>query len=304
MPGSPWFLGLRLLIAACAVAAAAVGGVCAAEPQPTSPVTAAHSPPDLPLAEVYVPGAAELGDYWVSEKLDGVRGYWDGKRMFSRGGHRIRAPDCFTAAFPPVPLDGELWLGRGRFAEMSGLARRQVASPAEWRDVRYMVFDLPPGDDYMDADFSTRLGRLRELVAEAGSPHLVLVEQARVDDHGALMTRMHAVVAAGGEGLMLRRDAAPYRGGRSNDLLKVKPHLDAEARVIGHLPGQGKYLGMMGALLVEETDGTRFRLGTGFTDAERAEPPAIGSLVTFRYQGRTKNGLPRFARFLRVRVEP
>jgi DNA ligase-1 len=303
MPGSPWFLGLRLLIAACALGGAVLGGVYA-QPPAAAPFDAAPTPPDLPLAEVYEPGAIELGDYWVSEKLDGVRAYWDGERLFSRGGHRIRAPDGFTTAFPPVPLDGELWLGRGRFAEMSGLARRQTASPAAWRDVRYMVFDLPPGEGYVDADFSTRLGRLRELVAEAGSPHLVLVAQARIDDHEGLMTRLHAVVAAGGEGLMLRRDAAPYRGGRSDDLLKVKPYLDAEARVIGHLPGRGKYQGMLGALLVEEADGTRFRLGTGFTDAERAEPPAIGSLVTFKYHGRTKNGLPRFASFLRIREDP
>jgi len=303
MSGSPWFFGLRLLVAVVALGGVAVGGVCA-EPQPTPPVSAAPSPPDLPLAEVYVPGAIDLRDYWVSEKLDGVRAYWDGERLFSRGGHLIRAPDRFTAAFPPVALDGELWLGRGRFAEMSGLARRHTPRPAAWRGVRYMVFDLPPGEAATDDDFSARLGRLRNLVAEAGSPHLVVVEQSRVADHDALMTRLHAVVADGGEGLMLRRDGARYRGGRSDDLLKVKPYLDAEARVIGHLPGQGKYQGMLGALLVEEADGTRFRLGTGFTDAERAEPPAIGSLVTFKYHGRTKNGLPRFASFLRIREDP
>ena len=129
----------------------------------------------------------------------------------------------------------------------------------------------------------------------------MLVDQFRVADHAELMARLEAVVAAGGEGLMLHHEDAPYRAGRSDDLLKVKPYLDAEARVIAHLPGQGRYAGLMGALLVEESSGRRFRLGNGFSDEERRSPPPIGSLVTFKYQGRTRHGLPRFASFLRVR---
>ena len=100
---------------------------------------------------------------------------------------------------------------------------------------------------------------------------------------------------------MLHRDDAPYRGGRSADLLKLKPFEDAEALVVGHVPGKGKYLGMLGALVVEEQDGRRFRIGTGFSDAQRREPPPIGSQVTFKFHGRTDRGIPRFASFLRVR---
>lgn len=102
---------------------------------------------------------------------------------------------------------------------------------------------------------------------------------------------------------MLRRDDAPYRSGRSDDLLKLKSFEDAEARVIGHLPGRGKYAGQTGALLVETPSGQRFRLGSGLPDALRRAPPPIGSVVTYRHNGTHASGLPRFARFWRVRAD-
>lgn len=256
----------------------------------------AATPPALILANVYREGI-DLSLYWVSEKLDGVRAYWDGRRLITRGGQPIAAPDWFTSGFPTIPLDGELWMGRGTFETLSGTVRRLEPDHDVWRAVSYRVFDLPA----MDAPFGERLQALERLLADSPNPHIVPVEQFRVSDHADLMAHLETIVAAGGEGLMLHRDDAHYRAGRSDDLIKVKPYLDAEARVIAHLPGKGKYEGMMGALLVEEPSGQRFRLGTGFSDAERRSPPPIGSLVTFKYHGRTRNGLPRFASFLRVR---
>lgn len=263
-------------------------------PETTTEQTA--TPPSLILANVYREGI-NLSRYWVSEKLDGVRAYWDGSRLITRGGHPIAAPDWFTASFPTIPLDGELWMGRGAFETLSGTVRRLEPDHDAWRAVSYRVFDLPG----MDAPFGERLAALERLLADSPNPQIAPVEQFRVADHADLMARLETVVAAGGEGLMLHRDDAPYRAGRSDDLIKVKPYLDAEARVIAHLPGKGKYEGMLGALLVEEPSGQRFRLGTGFSDAERRSPPPIGSRVTFKYHGRTRNGIPRFASFLRVR---
>ena len=100
---------------------------------------------------------------------------------------------------------------------------------------------------------------------------------------------------------MLKRIDSLYAAGRSDDLLKVKTHNDAEATVVGHLPGKGKYRGMLGALKVQLDNGRQFRIGTGFSDAERRNPPPVGALVTFRYRGYTATGLPRFASYLRVR---
>lgn len=260
-----------------------------------SPVAVAK-PPELTLANVYQKGMP-LDGYWVSEKLDGVRAYWTGERFLSRGGYEYRAPAWFTIGFPTHPLDGELWMGRGRFAELSGAVRQVVPDDDDWRRIRFMVFDLPD----QKATFDQRLNRLRALIEKVGSPYMAIVNQRRASSHENLMQRLDKVVADGGEGLMLRLGASGYRSGRSNDLLKVKQYQDAEAVVVRHLPGKGKYEGLMGSLLVELEDGRQFRIGSGFSDFERASPPKPGTTITFKYYGLTATGLPRFASFLRIR---
>lgn len=263
---------------------------------PVEPAIA--EPPAVMLGNDY-DGGVDVRDYWVSEKLDGVRGRWDGARLWTRGGHAIAAPAWFTAGWPSIPLDGELWSGRGRFDELSGIVRAAEPRDEDWRGVRFMVFDLPahPGP------FDERLQHLRRHLRHARVEWLVPVEQARVAGRRELAERFEAVVAAGGEGLMLHHHNARYRAGRSDWLLKYKPHRDAEAQVVGHTAGRGKYAGMVGALVVERPDGLRFRIGSGLSDADRARPPPVGSHVTYRYSGLTSNGVPRFARFLRVRDE-
>jgi len=252
--------------------------------------------PSLMLAETYRAGMS-LADYWVSEKYDGVRAYWDGRQLWTRGGERIVAPAWFTAPLPKQPLDGELWAGRGRFSHAVSTARNQTPNDVAWHEMRLMVFDLPtqPGD------FTARLAALRKLLPITDAPWVVPVPQERATTHEALQALLDKTVKMGGEGLMLHRGASLYKGERGNDLLKVKPYEDAEARVVEHLPGKGRHSSRLGALVVETPEGKRFRLGTGLTDAERENPPAIGTWVTYRYNGLTAKGLPRFARFMRVR---
>lgn len=264
---------------------------------PSLPARAAD-PPSLMLASSWQDGG-NVADYWVSEKLDGVRARWDGRALWTRGGHRIAVPDWFTAGWPSLAMDGELWIGRQRFDEASAIVRALQVDESAWRRMRFMAFDLPghPGP------FSERLQALRARIATADSDWLRAIPQRQHADEAALRNHLREVVAAGGEGLMLHHRDGRYRPGRSPDLLKLKPWEDAEARVVGHVPGQGKYRGLLGALVVERADGLRFRLGSGFKDAQRADPPPIGSHVTYRYNGLTGNGVPRFARFLRVRDE-
>jgi DNA ligase-1 len=258
----------------------------------------ADPPPAMLLAEVY--GAdVEVSQYWVSEKFDGVRAQWDGRTLRFRGGGRVPAPAWFTAGFPAQPLDGELWIGRDRFDELSGTVRKIEPVDTEWRQVRYLVFELPGAA----GDFSARVRQMQTLVDQAGVPWLQAVEQTRVADHDALMQRLDAVIRTRGEGLMLHRADAPYLSGRSDALLKLKPWQDAEAVVVGHMPGKGKYQGMTGALQMAMPDGKRFRIGSGLTDALRRQPPPVGTRITYRYQNLTKKGLPRFPRYLRVRED-
>lgn len=262
--------------------------------------TVLSAPPAEPMLATTYRGGVAVPEFLVSEKLDGVRARWDGRALWTRGGARIAAPAMFTRGWPAEPMDGELWIARGCFDEVSALVRRVGSEPKAWRDVRFMVFDLPAHR----GTFADRVARMRTLVPAARSTHLAMIPQRRIGSAAELDAELARVVAAGGEGLMLHRRNAVYRAGRSEDLLKYKPHEDAEAQVIAHLPGKGKYAGMMGALQVRTPDGRRFRIGTGFTDAQRSAPPPVGAWLTYRYNGLTSTGLPRFARFLRLREDP
>ena len=240
--------------------------------------------------------AVDPAPYLVSEKYDGVRGHWDGSTLCFRSGRAVAAPAWFTARLPRTPLDGELWLGRVRFDELSGIVRKAVPVDAEWRQLRFMVFELPGAA----GTFAERAARIRELAAQAAWPQLVAVEQAPIADRDALHRRLAATVAQGGEGLVLHLASAAYRPGRSDVTMKLKPELDTEAVVVAHHPGQGRYTGQLGALEVRAPDGRQFLIGSGFSDAHRRDPPAVGSIVTYRYRDLTSTGLPRFASFLRV----
>ncbi len=258
----------------------------------------AIAPPAIVLARDYQDGQ-DVSRYLVSEKLDGVRAIWDGQTLRFRSGREIHAPAWFTAALPKQPLDGELWLGRGRFAELSGLVRRDQPDEAGWRQVRYMIFELPEAS----GNFSERVAAMTALLAQAGVPWLAQIRQFSVVDRKSLLRELDLVVQGGGEGLVLHRADAPYLTGRSEVLLKMKPQHDDEAVVVAHLPGKGRYAGQLGALRVRRADGREFSLGTGLSDAQRRDPPPLGVTVTYRFRELTAGGLPRFASFWRVRED-
>ncbi len=242
----------------------------------------------------------DVTKYLVSEKYDGVRATWDGNIMRFRSGHTINMPEWFHANLPKTPLDGELWMGRQQFEALSGATRKIVPLDDEWRKITYMVFEEPDGE----GTFIERVARLKKIIDAANFAQLKLVEQFRAPDRITLKRKLNEVVKAGGEGLMLHLADAPYITGRSNVLLKLKPALDTEAVVVKHIAGKGKYVGMMGALTVKTPDDIIFNIGTGFSDAERRNPPLVGSTITYVYRDLTKNGVPRFASYLRIRNDP
>ena len=235
--------------------------------------------------------------YLVSEKLDGVRAYWDGQRLWTRGGLVIAAPSWFTQKLPSLALDGELWMGRGRFEALSGAVRQTQADEAAWRLISFRVFEMPGAA----GPFEQRAQRLRQVVEQAQFGGLQWVPQELVSDPSALQRRLAEVLAVGGEGLMLHRADAPYTTGRSDVLLKLKPVEDAEAVVIGYEPGKGRFAGQTGALRVRDEQGRVFSLGSGLSEAQRRSPPPLGSTVTVRWRGTTAKGLPRFATLWRLR---
>lgn len=257
-----------------------------------------ETPPALLLARIYRPDLP-LADYWVSEKYDGVRGYWDGQRLRTRGGESVTPPAWFTQGWPTTAMDGELWAGRGQFSVAQSTVRTSAASDAAWKQMRFMVFDLPGHAGIFDE----RLPQLQTTVARIDQPWVQAVVQRRVTSHDALNALLVRTVRAGGEGLMLHRGASLYRAGRSDDLIKVKTHEDTEALVVAIVPGKGRHMGRMGALLLQMPDGKRFKLGAGFSDTDRTKPPQIGQWVTYRFRGAHDSGLPRFASFVRIRED-
>ena len=253
--------------------------------------------PSIMLAEIYEQGI-DISQYFVSEKLDGVRARWDGKRLISRGGLVFASPEWFTKNFPAAPLDGELWIGRGHYEKTTSVVRKQKPHDG-WKTVRLMVFDLPEHGGI----FEERVKEMRRLATEVVSPYLEIIEQKNFTSEEALKLWLQTIVALDGEGLMLHRKTARYANGRSQDLLKLKPFADAEATVIGYRPGKGKYTGQTGSLKVRTDQGIIFFIGSGLSNAQRLRPPPLQSRITFRHQGFTKNGIPRFPVFLRIRNE-
>ncbi len=265
---------------------------------PARPKTAADKPtkPPLLLAHRWE-NDTDLTGWWMSEKLDGVRAYWDGKSFYSRLGNRFIAPDWFTAGLPEVPLDGELWAGRRLFQKTVSIVRRQDAGKA-WESVRFLVFDAPQHS----GAFEERL-ELVERLFEPPPPHAAAHEHQICEGFEHMKRELTRVEELGGEGLMLREPASLYEAGRSTTLLKVKSFFDAEAKVVAHLKGKGRHKGRLGALEVVTPGGVSFSVGTGLSDAERESPPPVGSVVTYRYQELTDTGVPRFPSFIGVRTD-
>ncbi|MCV2420687.1 DNA ligase [Paucibacter sp. DJ2R-2] len=261
--------------------------------------TAAVAKPPLLLAQTPRGGleGLDLSRYLVSEKFDGVRAYWTGDRLLSRQGLALAAPASVLERLPlQQPLDGELWMGRGRFEACSAALQRSQPREEEWLQIQYLLFELPGGA----GPFSRRVVQLREIATAVDTPMLRVVPQEQVGSLAELRQRLQAVLRAGGEGLMLHEADAPYISGRHEALLKLKAHDDEAAVVIAHLPGQGRLSGLLGALRVRNAAGQEFNLGSGFSEAQRRAPPPLGSTVSYRYRGLTGSGLPRFATFLRV----
>ncbi len=260
----------------------------------TYSVVAADAPA-LMLAMRWEQGADPAG-WWMSEKYDGVRGYWDGTQMLSRQGEMIALPDGLRAALPDFPLDGELWAGRGRFEATLATVRDQVPG-REWSAIRYMVFDAPGAA----VSFEARMTVIDRWLAAHPSPAIERVVQTRCEGEAHLRSFLREVEERGGEGVMLRAPGSPHVAGRSGFLRKHKSFEDTEATVLGYNPGRGKYAGAVGSLQVVLPNGVQFAVGSGLSDRQRRTPPPIGSVITFRHQGWTVYGKPRFPVFWRVR---
>ena len=234
----------------------------------------------------------------MSEKLDGVRGYWTGTQMLTKGGHVLQVPPFFSLHFPPFALEGEIWGGRGTFTRTVSIIKSQQNTDG-WKALQFAVFDVPEAA----GGFVRRIQLAKEWFARRPSRFAFVIPQIPVQSKTEMLKELQMIEKKGGEGLIVRKPDAPYIKGRSKLILKVKSAFDAEAIVIGHRPGTGRNTGRLGALDVELVGNraVRFRIGSGLTDRQRENPPAVGTVITFKYYGFYDSGIPRFPSFLRIR---
>lgn len=252
---------------------------------------------DLMLPQVYTDDI-DVSGWLVSEKLDGIRGYWDGTKLLSKNGNPLYPPAAFTAKLPPFALEGELWGGRGTFEKTLAIVRQQHPH-AGWLKLRFAIFDVPQAT----GGFTERLLKAKDWFDNHPSRFAFIIAQKEIKDREQLKTELERVEKLGGEGLIVRKPASLYATGRSSEILKVKSFFDMEAVVIGHVEGKGRNRGRLGSLLVELPDKTRLKIGTGFSDAERIDPPSIGSVITFKYYGFYESGRPKFPSFMRIKTD-
>jgi len=238
----------------------------------------ATATPTLPILAKSYDFLQDPTGWMMSEKLDGIRAIWDGEKFISREGNVIAAPEWFTADLPAIALDGELWIGRGQF--------QRVASevPTGWfQGVSFAVFDAP------EVAGGFRARHAAAAAAVAGCAHAAPAVQIEVTSRQHMRETFHAITAAGGEGLIIRDPSATYRAGRSNGFQKIKKTDDDEGVMVSH----------NGKAMVIAWDGKQIKLP--MTADIRQAPPAIGSKITFKFNGLTSSGTPRHAAFVAVR---
>ncbi len=249
---------------------------------------------DLQKAKLYEDNF-DVTNWVMSEKLDGIRAYWDGKNLYTRKGNKIYAPSWFTKDFPPFKLDGELWSGQNEFESIQSTVLTQKPNN-NWQKITYNIFELPNAN----GNFFQRLEKLDKWLQKNPNLYLKIIPQIKIKNNSEVQIFLQKVLAKNGEGVMIKNPNLSYKQSLNNALLKLKTFQDKEGVVIGHNYNKD---GSFKSLIVQLSNKTTFNLGGGFSKNQRENPPKIGSVITFKYYGHTKNGKPKFASFRHIRED-
>jgi len=271
--------------------------------------------------------------WWASEKWDGIRALWDGEKIISRGSGVGKPkvytyiPEWFKNTLPPgIPLDGEIWIGRGLFQKTSRLSTLKPGKSYTIEQIEkiwaghsdppvlFKVFDIPNDT----RPFEKRMSFLQTIVKDRKAcwdlleyPDkktfpLQFTEQVKIKSMEQLIKLYTKLTSEGAEGIMLRAPGSPYQTKRSKYMLKYKIKEDAECILREYIPGDGKYIGMLGSLKCElmkdgKPNKVFTQIGTGLNDNQRenynnsnsSDFIPIGSIVSFSYMEMTNEGVPR-----------
>jgi len=233
-----------------------------------------------------------INNWLMSEKLDGIRAYWDGKILYTKNGNKIFTPKGFTNNFPPFELDGELWSKRDDFENIQSIVLDKTPS-SKWSEITYNIFETPN----TKGNFYVRLEKIKNWFNQNPNINVHIIKQIQCKNKKELNTFLEKIVLLKGEGVIIKNPTLEYINKRSKNSLKVKRHYDDEGIIqkINYVDHKMK------SLSIKLKNGISFNLGNGFTDKQRLNPPKIGEQITFKYYDLTKNGKPKFASFLRVR---
>jgi DNA ligase 1 len=249
---------------------------------------------ELQKPKVYDKQKHEINNWLMSEKLDGIRAYWDGKDLYTKNGNKIYVPIWFIKNFPNFELDGELWSKRNDFENIQNIVLDKIPS-SKWKEITYNIFEVPNAK----GNFEERLSIIENYLDKNPNNPIKIIPQIRCKNQENLERYLQELVNKKAEGIIIKNPNIEYFTGRSDEILKVKKFEDDEALVIGLNYKNKKFK----SLKVKLENEVVFNLGGGFSDKERLKPPKIGDIVTFKYYGFTKNNKPKFASFLRVRKE-
>ncbi len=248
---------------------------------------------ELQKPSVYNKNSSNIDGWIMSEKLDGIRAYWDGKELYSKNKNKIHAPLWFTKDFPPFSIDGELWTKRADFENIQSIVLSQKKSK-DWEYVTFNIFEVPNHK----GNFKDRILVLENYLNRNPNRYIKIIPQKNCKNKDELDSFLEEILALKGEGVIIKNPNLKYESNRTENSLKVKEFFDDEAKVISH---NFNIDGTFKSLKVELKNGIVFNLGGGFTKKDRLNPPKVGSIVTFKYYDFTKKGKPKFASFLRER---
>ena len=255
---------------------------------------------NIMLAKKYTPNI-DITGWYISEKFDGIRAYWKSKdrKLYTRNGNIINAPEWYINKFPNIDLDGELWINRGKFNKVSGIVRTKIPNDKNWEHIKYMVFDLPT----INKIYEMRVQLYIDIIRNSNCKWLISVKIHKIKNISDILIKLKQIEKKGGEGLMIRKPSSLYENKRSSSLLKIKSFSDEEGTVIGYNKGIGKYKNMIGSLCIINKSGKKINVGTGLSDELRKNPPKIGSNITYKYFEKGKDGIPRFPIYVSERYD-
>jgi len=231
----------------------------------------------------------------VQPKLNGVRAKWDSEKrlLISRQGKawkRSLLPHIYERLeiHKTLSFDGELYNHKLSLQEINARVSINANEPHEdCEDIAFHVFDVI--DHKLD---TIKRQQLAEQLYSIIVPHFICANEEE------LMMRLNIFKSLGYEGMMIRLLGVPYRNGRTEALIKLKPWSHATATITGFIEGKGKLESSLGALKLQLENGVKCKVGGGnITEVERKHiwtnrTEYLSKKLTIRFRELSDNGIP------------